>query len=196
MNTDKKVVLEPKTIETANALSSKVLEASKKRSGMIANMYGTMANNDALIDAYTYSYESFRKNAGFTPQEQEVVFLSMNYVNNCEYCMAAHSVIADRMSKVPKEVTDAIRNNTEIPNEKLKALSKFSKVMIEKRGFPTEEDTENFLDAGYTKSHILGVVAGAAVKTMSNYTNHIFDIPVDKAFESRFWNKNNHHLQD
>jgi len=184
-----KVNLEPKTIQTANPIASTVLEASKKRAGMIANMYGTMANNDALIDAYTYSYESFRKNAGFTPQEQEVIFLSMNYENGCEYCMAAHSVIADRMSKVPVEITDAIRDNTEIPDQKLKALSQFSKKMIEKRGYPSEADIENFLNAGYTKSHILGIVAGAAVKTMSNYTNHIFDIPVDKAFESRFWKK-------
>ncbi|MCL7765441.1 carboxymuconolactone decarboxylase family protein [Polaribacter sp. Z014] len=190
MNTIKKVSLAPKTIETANTLSSSILETSKKRAGMIANMYATMANNDALLDAYTYAYDSFRKNAGFTPQEQEVIFLSMNYENGCEYCMAAHSVIADRMSKVPKEVTDAIRNNTEIPDEKLKALSLFSKIMIEKRGYPSELDIENFLNVGYTKSHILGVITGAAVKTMSNYTNHIFDIPVDKAFESRAWTKN------
>jgi len=184
-----KIELEPKTIETANTISSKVLEVSKKRAGMIANMYGTMANNDALLDSYTYSYESFRKNSGFTPQEQEVVFLSMNYENGCEYCMAAHSVIADRMSKVPKEVTNAIRNNTEIPDEKLKVLSEFSRVMIEKRGYPTEKDIEIFLNAGYTKNHILGVITAAAIKTMSNYTNHIFDIPVDKAFESRYWTK-------
>ncbi|WP_321827781.1 carboxymuconolactone decarboxylase family protein [Maribacter dokdonensis] len=189
MNTTRKIALEAKSIETANTLSSNLLEVSKKRAGMIPNMYATMANNDALLDAYIHSYESFRKNAGFTPQEQEVVFLSMNYENNCEYCMAAHSIIADRVSKVPKEVTDAIRNNTEIPDEKLKALSLFSKIMIEKRGYPSEADIENFLNAGYTKSHILGIITGAAVKTLSNYTNHIFDIPVDKAFESRFWTK-------
>ncbi|GGG59797.1 hypothetical protein [Bizionia arctica] len=61
MNTIKKVSLAPKTIETANTLSSSILETSKKRAGMIANMYGTMANNDALLDAYTYAYDSFRK---------------------------------------------------------------------------------------------------------------------------------------
>ncbi len=189
MNTSKKIELEPKTVETASALSSELLKTSKKRAGMIANMYATMANNDALLDAYIYSYESFRKNAGFTPQEQEVIFLSMNYENNCEYCMAAHSIIADRISKVPKEITDAIRDNTEIRDSKLKALSEFSKIIIEKRGFPAQEDINRFLNAGYTKNHILGIISAAAVKTMSNYTNHIFDIPVDKAFENRFWTK-------
>jgi len=86
-------------------------------------------------------------------------------------------------------VTDAIRDNTEIPDEKLKALSEFSKTMIIKRGYPSEDDITNFLEAGYTKSHILGIIAGAAVKIMSNYANHIFNIPVDTAFKSRYWTK-------
>jgi len=189
MNTVMKIALEPKTIETADALSSKVLTSAKKKGGFIPNMYATMANNPALLDAYTYSYASFRNNADFTPQEQEVILLSMSYENGCEYCMAAHSVIADRMSKLPSEVTDAIRDNTKIPDEKLKILSEFSKAMITKRGYPSEEDIANFLEVGYTKNHILGIIAGAAVKIMSNYTNHIFDIPVDIAFKSRFWTK-------
>jgi len=113
----------------------------------------------------------------------------MSYENGCEYCMAAHSIIADRMSKLPSEVTDAIRDNTEIPDEKLKALSEFSKTMIIKRGYPSEGGIINFLEAGYTKSHILGIIAGAAIKIMSNYANHIFDIPVDTAFKSRYWTK-------
>jgi len=139
MDTIKKINIESKTIETADTLSSEILVTTKKRGGFIPNMYATMANNAALIDAYTYSYVSFRKNAGFTPQEQEVVFLSMNYENGCEYCMAAHSIIADRVAKLPKEITDAIRNNTEIPDEKFKALSIFSKAMIIKKGYPSEK---------------------------------------------------------
>jgi len=189
MSKVEKLDLKEKTIESADNLSSEVLVSTKKRGGFIPNMYAAMANNSALIDAYTYSYESFRKNAGFTSQEQEVVFLSMSYENGCEYCMAAHSVIADRMSKLPKEVTDAIRNNTEIVDEKFRALSKFSKEIIIKKGYPSMEEITSFLNAGYTKNHILGIVAAVAVKTMSNYTNHIFNIPVDKAFKSRYWTK-------
>jgi len=189
MNTIMKLSLEGKTIETADAVASEVLATAKKKAGMIPNMYAGMANNPALIDGYTYAYASFRKNAGFTAQEQEVIFLSMSYENGCEYCMAAHSLIADKVSKLPEEVTNAIRNNTTIMDEKLKALSAFSKAMILKRGHPSAEEIDHFLNAGYTKNHILGIISAVAVKTMSNYTNHIFDIPVDKSFESRYWKK-------
>lgn len=191
MNTISKLTLEPKTIETADSISVKILEAAKKGMGMIPNMYATMANNTALFDAYSYSYKTFRENAGFSSQEQEIIFLSIAFENECDYCMSAHSFVADKMSNVPTEVTDAIRNNTEIEDVKYKALSTFSRLMTEKRGNPSPEDVDAFLVAGYTQNHILGVIAGIGVKTMSNYFNHVFNTPVDDAFSSRTWIKPN-----
>jgi AhpD family alkylhydroperoxidase len=189
MNTQTKMALTPKTIETADEISSKILIATKNGMGMIPNMYGGMANNTALFDAYSHSYKSFRAHAGFTPQEQEIIFLSVAYENECEYCMAAHSFVADKMSMVPTEVTDAIRNNTEIEDTKYRTLSTFSRVMTSKRGNPTPEEIKDFLSAGYTENHILGVIAGIGIKTMSNYFNHVFNTPVDNAFKGRTWSK-------
>jgi len=181
--------VENKTIENADPISSKHLQNAKNSMGMIPNMYAGMANNPALLDAYIKSYQTFRENSGFNSQEQEVVFLSIAYENNCDYCMAAHSFVADKMSKVPTEVTDAIRNNTEVPDSRLKALSNFSKIMVSKRGLPSIEDVDTFFSAGYTQDHILGVIAGIGVKTMSNYFNHVFNTPVDSAFSGRVWEK-------
>lgn len=187
MHTLTKMSLTPITIETADPLSKKTLEAAQKGMGMIPNMYATMANNPALLDAYIHAYTSFRENAGFTSQEQEIIFLSVAFQNECDYCMAAHSFVADKMSKVPTSVTDAIRNNTEIEDPKYKALSLFSRIMTAKRGNPSQDDINAFLNAGYTDNHILGVITGIGVKTMSNYFNHVFNTPVDNAFKERAW---------
>jgi uncharacterized peroxidase-related enzyme len=189
MNNLKTMSLETKTIETAHPISSEIMQNTKNKIGMIPNMYGLMANNPALLDAYGSAYNTFRANSGFTPPEQEVVFLSVAYENNCEYCMAAHSFVGDKMTNVPTEVTDAIRNNTEITDAKFRALSLFTRVMTAKRGNPSQEDIADFLNAGYTENHILGVIAGIGVKTMSNYFNHVFNTPVDEAFKGRSWVK-------
>lgn len=189
MNTMKVLNLETRTIENADAISSQILQATQKKLGLIPNMYLGMANNTALLDGYVSAYNSFRANSGFSPQEQEVIFLSIAYENDCEYCMAAHSFVGDNMTKVPPEVTNAIRNNTEIVDEKFKALSLFSRAVTFKRGLPSETDIDDFINAGYTENHILGVIAGVGIKTMSNYFNHIFKTPVDDAFKSRIWKK-------
>lgn len=189
MSSITKMTLEPKTIETADSKTREILKAAKTGIGMIPNMYSTMANNPALLDSYSYAYKSFRENSGFTSQEQEVIFLSIAFENDCDYCMAAHSFVADKMSKVPTEVTNAIRNNTEIEDAKYNALRLFSKVMTAKRGNPSLEEIEAFLNAGYTEKHILGVITAIGVKTMSNYFNHVFNTPVDGAFAGRIWTK-------
>ncbi|WP_317173835.1 carboxymuconolactone decarboxylase family protein [Kordia aestuariivivens] len=121
--------------------------------------------------------------------EQEVVFLSIAYQNNCEYCMAAHSFVADAMSKVPKEITHLIRIGGTIPVYRLNELSILSRLLTENRGHATQKEIDDFLSAGYDESHVLDIIAAIGVKTMSNYSNHLTHPEVDPAFEGRRWSK-------
>lgn len=169
--------------------STEIFDVSKKNFGFIPNMYLKMGTNTALLDSYIYAYNSFWANSGFTPVEQEVVFLTIAHENNCEYCTAAHSFIADKMSKVPVEVTDAIRDGNQIPDVKLAALSKLTRSLTANRGNVSQEEINAFLAAGYTEAHVLGIIAGIAVKTMSNYSNHNTNPELDAAFAGRAWKK-------
>lgn len=181
--------LENLTVENAPKISKEILENTQKALGFVPNMYAKMAHNPALLDAYTYSYNSFRANSGFNSVEQEVVFLSVAYENNCEYCMAAHSFVGDMMTKVPAEVTNAIRDGKQIPDVKLAALSKLTRSLTANRGNVSQDEVDAFLAVGYSEIHILGIIAGIAVKTISNYSNHNTHPEVDAAFSSRVWKK-------
>lgn len=152
-------------------------------------MYQKMGSNPALLDTYTYGSHSFREYSGFNPIEQEVVFLSVAYENNCKYCMAAHSFVGDMMSKVPTDVINAIRDNTQIPDAKLAALSKLTRLLTLNRGIVSQAEVVTFLNAGYTENHILGIVVGIAIKTLSNYSNHLTNPEVDTPFLGRKWEK-------
>jgi uncharacterized peroxidase-related enzyme len=169
--------------------TTEIFEATKKSLGFIPNMYEKMGANTALLDAYIYAYQTFRENAGFTPMEQEVIFLSVAYENNCEYCTAAHSFIADKMSKVPVDVTNAIREGKQIPDVKLAVLSKLTRSLTANRGNVSQDEIDAFLAAGYSEAHVLGIIAGIAVKTMSNYSNHNTNPELDSAFAERAWKK-------
>lgn len=155
--------------------------------GFIPNMYARMANSPGLLETYLHGYEVFRQQSGFSAVEQEIVFLSISVENGCEYCVAAHSLVADAMSKVPVAVTNAIRGSDKVPDEKFAALSEFARTMVARRGLPSRNDVLAFLAAGYSERHILEVILAISVKTLSNYTNHNFHTPVDAAFASRAW---------
>ncbi|MBT8295318.1 MAG: carboxymuconolactone decarboxylase family protein [Gramella sp.] len=180
-----KMKMEPVELENANQEQKEILEKAKKANGMIPNMYKNMVNLPALQDTYDTGYHEFRQQSGFTPAEQEVVFLTLSVDNQCGYCTAAHSFIADEMSKTPEEVTNAIRENRKIEDDKFRALSEFTKIMNNSRGNPTTDQVNEFLNTGYSEKHILGIILAQAVKTISNYSNHIFHTEVDEAFAGR-----------
>ncbi|MEA1784796.1 carboxymuconolactone decarboxylase family protein [Arenibacter sp. GZD96] len=189
MNEVKVEGLEPKTIENAHPVAAEILEKTKKAMGVVPNMYAGMAINPSLLDSYAYAYNSFRAHSGFSSVEQEVILLSVAVENNCDYCVAAHSFVGDKMSGVPTEITDAIRDGKPVSDKKLAALSTFSKIMTSSRGNATQEEIDAFLAAGYTPEHVLGVITGIGVKTFSNYFNHINHTEVDAMFASRAWKK-------
>jgi uncharacterized peroxidase-related enzyme len=182
-----KMNLAPQTRTTATGRSKEVLDKAQQQVGFIPNMYANMVNSPGLLDTYLYGYNLFRSESGFSAPEQEVVFLSASVENGCTYCVAAHSALADMMSKVPPEVTEAIRDGTPVPDPKLRALSEFTRLMVATRGWPGAAAVDAFLSAGYTERHILEIILAIAVKTLSNYSNHIFQTPVDDMFAGRRW---------
>jgi uncharacterized peroxidase-related enzyme len=164
-----------------------MLQESQAKMGMIPNMYARMVNLPALMRTYAVGYEGFRAESGFSPAEQEVVFLSISHANGCEYCVAAHSFLGDKASHVPPAVTDAIRDGRAVPDERLGALSSFTRHVLSTRGRPTRAAAEAFLAAGFSEPQILAVVLAIAVKTISNYSNHMFETPLDDVFAGRAW---------
>jgi uncharacterized peroxidase-related enzyme len=189
MTSEYRLTLSPKTQQNAEPKARAILERAKAQVGFIPNMYAVMANSPGLLETYMDGYDRFRKDSGLTPAEQEVVFLTISRTNGCDYCVAAHSLIADQMSKVPPAVTEAIRNGRAIADPKLAALSAFTDVLLTKRGLPSEADVAAFLAAGYGERQILELILAIAVKTLSNYSNHLFHTTLDQPFLAREWKK-------
>jgi uncharacterized peroxidase-related enzyme len=181
--------MKPIEINEAQEPAKSILEATNSKMGAIPNMFKMMANNPSLLNAYMKTDETFRKDSGFTPQEQEVILLSVAVYNECEYCVAAHSFIAKHQSKVSKDVIDALRNRKVLPEAKYEALSKFAVSVAKERGFPDQEATNNLKQAGYTDLHVAGVITGVGMKTFSNYINHISETEVDDMFAEFKWEK-------
>lgn len=167
---------------TAEGPSREILDKAKKQVGFIPNMYAMMANAPAVLSTYLHGYALFRSESGLAPAEQEVVLLAVSQVNGCDYCTAAHSMIADKVSGVPADVLKAIREGTPIPDPRLAVLYATAAEMVRTHGKPDPKLVRAFLDAGFTEAILLYLVLAIAVKTLSNFTNHAFATPVDERF--------------
>ena len=193
------------TIETAGD-SKPLLEESKKAYGFVPNLHAVMAESPALLEAYRTVAEVFDNKTDLSPTERQVIAMTNNRLNGCTYCMAAHTTIS-QMSKVPDDVIEALRNGTSImqglnvdedvitslregtpiADPKLEALRVYAEKVNLSRGWPDESDIEALLAAGYTKQTVFDVIVGTAFKVLSNYTNHVAQTPLDKAFAKNQW---------
>ena len=157
MQAEYKMTLSPIDQANAEPLARNHLDEALKRLGFVPNMYTRMANSPGLLDTYISGYTLFRGLSGFSPVEQEVVFLTISRENGCTYCVAAHSFIADKMSGVPQQITDAIRDGVSLSDDKLAALHDFTRTLVVKRGLPKKSEVERFLSAGYSEQQILEI---------------------------------------
>ncbi|MFK5979645.1 MAG: carboxymuconolactone decarboxylase family protein [Rhizobiaceae bacterium] len=176
--------LSPIADEDAKGAAKEVIENAKTNLGFVPNMYRTMANSPGYLGTYANGYNAFRQGSGLTPQEQETVFLTLSRENGCDYCTAAHSMIADKVSKLGAEELAAVRSGDALPDTKLNALAIFTKHVHDERGLIGKSAAETFLAAGFSENQILEVILALSVKILSNYSNHIFLTEVDGAFSS------------
>ncbi len=175
----------PLTLETADAEARPILEAVRDKYGFVPNLIGNMAHAPKTAEGYLALGELVAE-SGFDPTEQQVILLAVSRYNECQYCVGAHSAIS-AMQKLPPGVIAAIREDKPIPDDKLEALRAFTTKVVDRRGWLDDEDVAAFLAAGYEPSHILEVVLGVAMKTISNYTNHIAGTELDAAFADFAW---------
>ncbi len=176
------------TKETAPEASVPVLEQTEKAYGFALNLFGVLAESPAALSAYVRVNGLLEEHAALSARERQIVMLAVSELNNCEYCMAAHSAVAE-MSQVPAETIEALRRGDEPGDGRQAALFRFARLIAEHRGWVPEADQKAFLDAGFTTRHVLDVITILSLKTLSNYTNHLAQPPLDEAFQNKKWSK-------
>jgi alkylhydroperoxidase family enzyme len=175
------------TADTAPEASKPLLAGVKGQFGFIPNLQSIMAESPELLAAHNALWAEFSKTT-LSQHEQQVVFMTAIYENNCHYCMAGHTTMA-KMQKLGDDVIAALRNGGAITDPKLEALHRFTTLVVRDRGFVADEEVQAFLDAGYTRRNVLEVVLGVSIKIQSNYTNHLVGTPYDAFMKGNEWSK-------
>ena len=167
----------PVTIATAPEVSKPMLERVQKSLGFIPNLIAIFANNPTVLEGYLALGRVFEKSF-FSPRERQLILVAASVENNCNYCAAAHSAIAKSLL-TPPEVIAAVHDNTPVPDAKLNALVSLVRELVRERGYAKVKTVQKFLAAGYRKDQVMEILLGIALKTISNYLDHISPTPLD-----------------
>lgn len=173
---------------SAPAGSEKILEGTAARFGFLPNIMGVMAESPAMVEAYATLHRILASRTSLSPQEIQVLALTIARENGCEYCMAAHTWRAEQ-DELADTAIAAIRNDRPIPDAKLAALSEFAASLVRERGWVDDAAVARFLAAGYSRANVMDVLVAVAWKTLSTYVNHMADTPLDEAFQPKSWQR-------
>ena len=176
------------TLGTAPEGAKGALESAEKEFGMIPNLEAYMADSPPLLKAYGSLWGLFHEESAFDPVEQQVISLTTSYENNCEYCVSGHSHLAGKAG-MDDATLDALREGQPLADARLEALRRFVSKLTTRRGAVSRADVDEFLAAGYSERHVLDAILGVALKTISNYTNHIVGTPLDSHIQASAWKK-------
>jgi len=164
------------TFDQLSPDSQQLLEVFNKRLGKIPNLYATIGYSPNAIKAML-AFEEDLGHGVFSAKEKEAVYLVVSQVNGCEYCLAAHSLLAAKRGYKPEEILDLRRGLAVDP--KLQTALQLAKAIAENKGAVQDNFKNAFFEAGYNEAALMELIALVTIRTFTNYVYVLTKIPID-----------------
>jgi len=152
-----------------------IFDNLKKALGFVPNLYATFAYSPTALGTYLALQNA---KSSLKPKEREVVNLVVSQVNDCEYCLAAHTALGKMLGLTDAQILEIRRGRASF-DPKLDGLVRFVREVAEKRGHVSATTTDAFLAAGWSQANLVDAIMVVGDKSISNYLHGTTKIPVD-----------------
>jgi uncharacterized peroxidase-related enzyme len=160
----------------ASGRTKELLEQTNAQLGRIPNLYKSMANSPAALDGYL----KFRSALGagvLSAKMKERVALLTAAINQCGYCVSAHTLRGGKVGLSADELIATQRGQSTDPKEH--AALHMVTTLLQKRGRFDDEDFQKVKAAGLSDEEIGEIVAHTALNVFSNFFNHVAEPELD-----------------
>lgn len=168
----------PINVPTRDEVSSKnqaIFDNLKKTLGMVPNLYATFAHSETALGNYL-AFQNAK--SSLTGKAREVVNLVVSQVNECEYCLAAHTALGKMVGFTHEQIME-LRHGRASFDVKFDSLARLTKSVVEHRGRAEQSVVDSFFAAGWTKENLVDAIVIIGDKTVSNYLHSVTKVPVD-----------------
>ena len=161
----------------------KSIEMAEAYYGMIPNMIEAVNRHNPAVAQFYIAASEALQDSNLQDNEREAVILTISRYNDCHYCVRAHAALGYAAGLSEADIQDI--NQGKMPAKKsLQGVVKATRLILDKNGWLDADDISKLEKHGITRMHLYEINAIIAVKTLSNYINHIEQTQVDDAFES------------
>ncbi|MEM1257084.1 MAG: carboxymuconolactone decarboxylase family protein [Bacteroidota bacterium] len=161
--------------EEVSSSNQAIFDNLEKAVGFVPNLYATYAHSENALGNYlALSGAKTSLNA----KHKEVVNLAVSQVNDCIYCLSAHTAIGKMNGFTEEQILELRAGGASFDN-KLDALARLARNITENRGATDADVLDNFFNAGWTKENLIDAIVLVGDKTISNYLHSTTNVPVD-----------------
>jgi uncharacterized peroxidase-related enzyme len=163
------------TREEVSATNQAIFDNLKSAIGMVPNLYATFAHSETALANYLTFQNAKSSVSG---KAREVVNLVVSQVNECRYCLAAHTMLSKMAGFTDEQILEIRRGRASF-DTKFDALARLAKGITESRGHVDQTLVAAFFAAGWTKENLVDAIVIIGDKTVSNYLHSTTQVPVD-----------------
>ncbi len=172
--------------EHATGQAQRLLKGVESKLGFAPNIMRTMANSPSVLQGYL-DFSGALSKGSLSPKLREQIALAVSEVNDCQYCLAAHSAIGRSVGLSEEALGDSRRG--ESPDPKEATVLAFTRNVVTNRGRVSDEEVAKLRKAGFTEGDIVELIANISLTLFTNYFNHIagteIDFPAVSELEAR-----------
>ncbi|HEY4327810.1 MAG TPA: carboxymuconolactone decarboxylase family protein [Mucilaginibacter sp.] len=163
------------TREQVSPANQALFDNMTKTIGSVPNLYAVYAHSENALGSYLALSNA---RTSLRAKEKEIVNLVVSQVNDCKYCLAAHTAISKKQGFTDEQILEIRRASISF-DSKFDTLAKLAKSIAENKGHADPQLVENFYAAGYNQGSLIDVVMVVGDKTITNYIYALTDIPID-----------------
>lgn len=144
--------------------------------GATPAMFRAAANSEAALQALWASFGAL--GAGRIPAKLgEQIAVAVADRNDCEYCLAAHTLLGRKAGASAAEMSAAQQG--ESADAATAVALRFALKLVEQRGQVADADVAALREAGFDDGQVVELLAHVALNLFTNYLNIAFAVPVD-----------------
>ncbi|MBC7846937.1 MAG: carboxymuconolactone decarboxylase family protein [Flavobacterium sp.] len=162
--------------EQVSPESQIIFDQIQKRLGKVPNMHATIGSSSTALKAFL-DFEDILNQGVFSPVEREAIALVVSQVNDCRYCLAAHTLLAKTKGLSGEEIINIRKGSAS--EKKLNSIIQLAKSIAENKGDAKAVFVQNFFNEGFSQGALMELIGLVTARTFTNYVYAIGNIPID-----------------
>ncbi|MBQ0943035.1 carboxymuconolactone decarboxylase family protein [Ideonella sp. 4Y16] len=167
----------PASIDAAPAPARPLLNAVNQQLGSVPNLFRVVANSPAALEGYLGLSGALAKGSLPAPTRERIA-LAVAQINDCGYCLSAHSYLGKHLAQLGEAEIAANRHGRSL-DPKAEAAVRFATQVMHARGHVSDAEVQAVRLAGYDDAQIVEIVQHVALNTWTNYLNSVAQTEID-----------------